>query len=111
MSPRTLAAAVLLSFAAGGFAALAADAGARPSPLFRERCAKCHGEDGRAQTPKGKKLKAQDFTDPDFQQQKSDAQLVEAITNGTDKDMPAFGKILTPQEIESLLPVVRSFGK
>ncbi|HWC65276.1 MAG TPA: c-type cytochrome [Thermoanaerobaculia bacterium] len=109
MSPRTLAAAVLLSFLAAGAAALAADG--RPSPLFLQRCAKCHGEDGRAQTPKGKKLKAQDFTDPDFQQHKSDAQLVEAITNGTDKDMPAFGKILTPQEIETLIPVVRSFGK
>ncbi|HKB70662.1 MAG TPA: c-type cytochrome [Thermoanaerobaculia bacterium] len=111
MFVRSVAAAVFLSFAAGGVWALAADAGARPSPLFLQKCAKCHGEDGRAQTPKGKKLKAQDFTDPDFQQHKSDSRLVEAITNGTDKDMPAFGKLLTPQEIESLLGVVRSFSR
>jgi mono/diheme cytochrome c family protein len=105
------AAALFLAFAAAGAWAFSADGGGRPSPLFVERCAKCHGEDGRAQTPKGKKLKAQDFTDPDFQQHKSDAQLVEAITDGTDKDMPAFGKILTPEEIESLRGVVRGFAR
>lgn len=105
------AAAVFIAFAALGAWAFASDAGTGPSPLFLQKCAKCHGEDGRAQTPKGKKLKAQDFTDPDFQQHKSDEQIVEAITNGTEKDMPAFGKLLSPQEIESLRTVVRSFGK
>jgi mono/diheme cytochrome c family protein len=104
-------AAVLFLFAAAGTLAFAADKGGAPSPLFLEKCVKCHGDDGRAQTPKGKKLKAQDFTDPDFQQHKSDEQLAEAITNGTDKDMPAFGKLLSPEEIESLVRVVRSFGK
>ena len=105
------AAAVFIAFAALGALAFASDAGRGPSPLFLQKCAKCHGEDGRAQTPKGKKLKAQDFTDPDFQQHKSDGQIVEAITNGTEKDMPAFGKLLSPAEIESLRTVVRSFGK
>jgi mono/diheme cytochrome c family protein len=105
------AAAVVLAFAAAGAFAFAADRAPSPPPLFLQKCSKCHGEDGRAQTEKGKKLKAQNFTDPDFQQHKSDEQLVEAITNGTEKDMPAFGKVLSPQEIESMVGVVRSFAR
>ena len=102
---------VLVAFLGG--AVLALGAGERkPSELFVQKCAKCHGEDGRADTPKGRKMKAQNFTDPDFQQHKKDAQLIEAVTNGTDKDMPPFGKVLTPQQIESLVKEdVRGFGK
>ena len=109
--------AVFATLAAFGLAALvedtsaAAPQNAAPSPLFVQKCSKCHGEDGRAQAPKGKKMKAQDFTDPDFQQHKTDAQLVDAITNGTEKDMPAFGKVLTPDQIEAMLHVVRGFAR
>ena len=110
--------AVFATFAALGLAAFVDDTsaaapedGAASTPLYVQKCAKCHGEDGRAQTPKGKKMKAQDFTDPDFQQHKTDAQLVDAITNGTEKDMPAFGKVLTPEQIEAMLHVVRGFAR
>ena len=110
--------AVFATFAALGLAAFVDDTSAAASesdaaatPLFVQKCSKCHGEDGRAQTPKGKKMKAQDFTDLDFQQHKTDAQIVDAITNGTEKDMPAFGKILTPEQIESMLHVVRGFAR
>lgn len=120
MHARRIMPLVFAAFAAAGLAALVseprADAAApqnaaAPPPLFVQKCAKCHGEDGRAQTEKGKKMHAQDFTDPDFQQHKKDEQLVDAITNGTEKDMPAFGKVLTPAEIESMLRVVRGFGR
>ena len=118
MRTRKVMPVVFAVFAAAGIAAVAseprADAAgpekaAGPPPLFVQKCAKCHGEDGRAQTEKGKKMHAQDFTDPDFQQHKKDEQLIDAITNGTEKDMPAFGKVLTPAEIESMLKVVRGF--
>jgi mono/diheme cytochrome c family protein len=102
---------LILAFAAAGAIAFAADKGDAPSPLFLQKCAKCHGEDGRAQTEKGKKMKAQDFTDPDFQEHKTDEKLADAITNGTEMDMPAFGKNLSPEEIESLVKVVRGFRK
>ena len=106
------AATMILAFAAAGALAFAAEKGApTPPPLFMQKCAKCHGEDGRAQTAKGKKMKAQDFTDPDFQQHKSDDQMVEAITNGTEHDMPAFGKTLSAEEIQGLVKVVRSFSR
>ncbi len=73
-----------------------------PSELFLQYCAKCHGEDGKAQTPKGKQLKAQNFTDVEFQQHESDKELIKIVTKGG-MDMPAFGKKLTPEQIESLV--------
>ena len=120
MPVRNLTPVVFAAFAAAGLAALATEprpAGAAPEkstappPLFVQKCAKCHGEDGRAQTEKGKKMHAQDFTDPDFQQHKKDEQLADAIANGTEKDMPAFGKVLSPAEIDAMVRVVRGFGR
>jgi len=111
MTSRLIATAVMLSFAAGGAFALAADKGGHPSSLFLQKCAKCHGEDGKAQTPKGKKMKARDFTDADFQEHKTDAQIVDAITNGTEHDMPPFGKVLSVDQIQSLVPDVRGFAR
>jgi mono/diheme cytochrome c family protein len=82
-----------------------------PSALFKELCAKCHGEDGKANTPKGKQLMAVNFTDPDWQEEETDEELIEAVTKGDD-DMPAFGKKLTKEQIESLVKKdVRGFGK
>jgi mono/diheme cytochrome c family protein len=73
-----------------------------PSELFLQYCAKCHGEDGKAQTPKGKQLKAQNFTDAEFQQNQSDKELIKVVTEGG-MDMPAFGKKLSRDQIESLV--------
>ncbi len=94
-----------------GYASLAA-AAFTPSKLFVERCSKCHGEDGKANTPKGRKMKAQDFTDPAFQEKVSDAKMIDAVTNGTEKDMPPFGKVLSAEEIDRLVKEdVRGFEK
>ncbi len=73
-----------------------------PSELFKQYCAKCHGEDGKAQTPRGQKMKARDFTDAEWQQSESDDELIESVTEGKD-DMPPFGKKLTKEQIESLV--------
>ncbi len=73
-----------------------------PSELFQEYCAKCHGEDGKGQTPKGKQLSARDFTDAEWQAGEKDEELLEAVTEGKD-DMPPFGKKLTREQIESLV--------
>jgi len=108
---RTLAAAALSAAACGALlAAAGTPPGSRPSDLYMRRCARCHGKDGRGRTPKGRQLKARDFTDPDFQVQKSDAALLDAVINGTDHDMPAFGTILSGTQIRSLVEVVRKFG-
>jgi cytochrome c6 len=82
-----------------------------PSALFLEYCAKCHGEDGTANTPKGKQLMARDFTDAEFQSTKTNAELIKQVTKGGE-DMPPFGKKLSAQQIESLIKNdVRGFAK
>lgn len=73
-----------------------------PSELFQEYCAKCHGDDGKAQTPRGKQLSARDFTDAEWQAGEKDEELIEAVTDGKD-DMPPWGKKLTREQIESLV--------
>ena len=82
-----------------------------PSALFKQYCAKCHGEDGKANTPKGSQLMARDFTDSEFQSSKTDEQLIETVTKGHE-DMPPFGKKLTKEQIEGLVKDdVRGFKK
>jgi mono/diheme cytochrome c family protein len=82
-----------------------------PSALFLEYCAKCHGQDGMANTPKGKQLMARDFTDAEWQSSKTDAKLIKTVTEGGE-DMPTFGKKLTKEQIESLVKNdVRGFSK
>ena len=106
---RILAGLVFGAIAGAGVVVWAADP--HPSPLFLEYCAKCHGEDGKASTPKGKKLMARDFTDVEWQSSKSDDKLIKTVTKGGE-DMPAFGKKLTAEQIENLVKFdVRGFGK
>jgi mono/diheme cytochrome c family protein len=106
---RILAAAVFGGLLSFGVAVYATEE--RPSALFKEFCAKCHGEDGRADTPKGRQLMAQDMTDDEWQAEKSDAQLIKIVTNGGE-DMPPFGKKLTKEQIEGLVKVdVRGFAQ
>jgi len=106
---RILAGLVFAAIAAAGVVIWAAYQ--HPSPLFLEYCAKCHGEDGKANTPKGKQLMARDFTDAEWQSSKSDDKLIKTVTKGGE-DMPAFGKKLTAEQVENLVKFdVRGFGK
>jgi mono/diheme cytochrome c family protein len=86
----------------GGLALTAYATEPHPSELFKQYCAKCHGEDGKADTPKGKKIKARNFTDAEWQENESDADLIHSVTEGKD-DMPPFGKKLTKEQIETLV--------
>ena len=73
-----------------------------PSDTFKQYCAKCHGEDGKAQTARGKQMKARDFTDAEWQADQKDSELIEHVTEGKD-DMPPFGKKLSQEQIASLV--------
>src|SRR5215469_5365131 len=57
--------------------------------LFNENCATCHGKNGRAKTFHGRLVGAQNLTDPEFQEDTSDTQIVHAIKTGPSV-MPAF---------------------
>ena len=96
----------------GGFGVTLFATQEHPSELFKQYCAKCHGEDGKAGTAKGKNLMARKFTDAEWQAGKSDAELIKSVTEGKEDDMPPFGKKLTKEQIESLVKNdVRGFAK
>lgn len=75
--------------------------------IFKRRCTICHGADGRGMSA----THTPNFTDPEWQSSKSDKALLDALTNGTDRGMPAFGGQLISRQIDSLVHcVVRGFG-
>jgi mono/diheme cytochrome c family protein len=76
--------------------------------LFGENCDICHGKNGRAHTFHGWLVGAQNLTDPKWQEDTTDGQILNAIKTGPSV-MPAFGKKLSPSEIEALAMYVRSF--
>jgi mono/diheme cytochrome c family protein len=79
--------------------------------LFKEKCARCHGDDGRGNTTLGEILDPPDFTDKNWWQgDVQDQRLMSSIRNGKG-DMPKFEKKLTDQQIESLIKYVRQFDK
>jgi mono/diheme cytochrome c family protein len=87
-----------------------ASKGSSSTLLYRQDCARCHGADGKGETPMGQALGAPDFTDPDWQKDQSTKDLTRVVTRGK-KGMPAFNKKLTKREISSLVSYVRRFKK
>jgi mono/diheme cytochrome c family protein len=80
--------------------------------LFNKNCARCHGADGRGETPQGKLFKAPNFTDPEWWQKNSritNPRAQRSIIIRGKATMPAFGKKLTRSEINLLLGQIRSF--
>jgi mono/diheme cytochrome c family protein len=66
---------------------------------FDAHCASCHGSNGKAESDKGKAVRAADLTS-DTIQSRSDAELFRVISRGVPGTaMPAFGKSHKPTEI------------
>jgi len=82
--------------------------------LFRTNCARCHGADGRGDTPLGHTYNAPDFTDAEWWRKHSKitstGRLVSIVSHGKG-GMPAFEKKLKPSEIKLLVNYVRRFRK
>jgi len=80
--------------------------------IFRTNCARCHGADGRSDTPLGQTYQAPNFTNDRWWRTNSKItgtrSLVSIVSNGKG-GMPAFGKKLKPSEIKSLVNYVRRF--
>ena len=77
---------------------------------FDAQCAKCHGKDGRAHTMRGRLSHARDMTNASWQNEVTDERLFNSITKGKGK-MPAYGKKLSEQDIDSLVTYVRALRK
>jgi mono/diheme cytochrome c family protein len=99
---RSLIGLFFVTLAAFGLSAYGSDTPEHPSELFKKDCAKCHGENGRAETTRGQNLRARNFTDAEWQASVTDAELIKSVTDGKD-DMPPWGKKLTPEQIQSLV--------
>ncbi len=103
--------AIGLSPILGGIFAWQVISAPTPSPgknTFKAKCAACHGPEGAANTPFGKRLKIRDLRSPEVQKQ-TDDELTAIITNGK-PPMPAFGKTLSTEEIRQLVAYIRSIA-
>jgi cytochrome c6 len=78
--------------------------------LFKVKCAACHAADGSGNSATGKALATPDLRSDEVQKQ-TDAQLIDSITNGKGKKMPAYKGKLTDDEIKQLVGYVRELGK
>lgn len=77
--------------------------------LYKSKCAMCHAADGSGNTPTGKAMKVTDLRSEEVQK-KTDAQLIEATTNGKGK-MTAFKGKLTEAQIKDLVKYIRELAK
>jgi len=101
-------AALLAALALAVVAARAADGPA----VFADNCASCHGMDGRARTPAGRKLHAKDLTLSRLTDEQIEHQIREGQKDEQGRQaMPPFKDQLAPDEIKALIPVVKSFRK
>lgn len=77
--------------------------------LFDQQCAACHGPDGKARTPAGRKIRAKDLT----RSQLADVEIERQVSEGT-KDkagnvkMPPFKDQLSSSQIQALVSFVKS---
>ncbi len=104
----------------GGHARAARGAAPAPSccaagvglPLFRVRCAPCHGQNGQGDGPAAAALnpKPADLTDTPHRTAVSDSAARAVITGGR-RTMPAFGAVLNARQIDTLVSVVRHFQR
>lgn len=81
--------------------------------LFLKYCKACHGEDGKAQTPMGKRLEIRDYTKAEVQAEFSDERIIQVIKEGIVDDkgkklMLPFDKKMNDGEIAAVVAYVRS---
>jgi len=83
-----------------------AESAASSQSLYRTHCASCHGNNGKSQTSKGRKLEADDLTTTDVKADSID-KIVRIISNGKG-DMPAFKKKLSKTQLTSIANYIKT---
>jgi len=74
--------------------------------VYKERCAACHGKEGKGDTIFGKNLKIRPLDSPEVQAQ-SDSDLAAIISKGKNR-MPPFDRKLSKDQIREVIEYVRS---
>jgi len=81
--------------------------------LWKAKCASCHGADGKADTDQGKKAGVTSMATKEWQQAHTDEGIKKATKEGvkkTHKHGEMDGYDLTPEQLDSLVALIRSFG-
>lgn len=80
--------------------------------VYEANCAPCHGMDGKARTPAGRKLGAHDLSESKFDEATILRQIRDGVKSpqGADR-MPAFKDRLKPEEISAVAEFVKTFRK
>jgi mono/diheme cytochrome c family protein len=78
--------------------------------LYKTKCGVCHAPDGSGSTSMGKQMQTPDLRSDEVQKQ-TEAQLIDAITSGKGKKMPAYKGKLTDDQIMQLASYIRSWAK
>jgi mono/diheme cytochrome c family protein len=76
------------------------------APLYRAKCALCHGANGSGDTPSGRSMKVRDLR-TDAVQKQTDIELTKVIAGGKGK-MPAFGKQLSTDDVTAIIGFIRT---
>jgi mono/diheme cytochrome c family protein len=115
MKPKTM---IPLAMAAVAFLALGARSAraAEPAAIWAQKCAACHGKDGRGDTRMGKKLDIKDYTDAKVQSAFTDDKAVQTIKEGFKDDkgkelMKGYKDAFSDDEIKGLVAYVRALKK
>lgn len=82
--------------------------------VFAQNCSVCHGPKGHGDGPAAAGLQPRpaDFTDPRRKAKMTRSAQVRIVTNGGGAEklsptMPAFGEVLSPEEIEAVVDYIR----
>jgi mono/diheme cytochrome c family protein len=78
--------------------------------VYLNKCSVCHGEDGKGQTAKGKKLKIKDIRAPEVQKL-TPAQWTDIILKGSGQDMDGYEKELGVEMARKLAAYMRDLSK
>src|SRR5271157_6326011 len=79
--------------------------------VFTANCAPCHGPDGRARTPAGRKLHAKDLTESKLTDDETRKQVNEGRKDQRGALMPPFKDVLKPDQIDAVIVFVKRLRK
>jgi mono/diheme cytochrome c family protein len=102
---RKISAAMALALALP--AAARAEVDKKIERTWKGKCAACHGADGKGQTEQGQKLGIKDYTKPEWQKAKTDADIKKAIVDGV-TGMEGYKDKLAADQVDGLVAFVRA---
>jgi len=112
MKTTAVVAGLMVICAAAG--AMAAEAPVSIDKVYAKNCLNCHAKDGTGNPKMVKAMKVElaalDLVDADTLKETDDA-LAQAIADGLNKKMPAYGKKLTAVQIKDLVAYIRGLAK